>query len=271
MNILDRLFRRRASVDAPYYALLKRIFDITPDNIDLYKLALVHKSASVSLDDGGSVNNERLEFLGDSVIQTIVSEMLFIDYPEYNEGSLSKLRSRIVSRDSLNHIALELGLDAVIVAHPSNVGMSRQNLYGDALEALMGALYLDKGYEAANRVLINKVLAGYLDLDSLIHTEHDFKSRIIEWSQKNRLETDFRSRECADHRDLSPHFETFLFIGGRKRGYGDGRSKKEAAQLASRQAYERLVENPQPDDTDPVQEPSTTTVAGDHDTVQESV
>lgn len=238
---LRHLFRRRpAPSDRPYYELLDRIFGIVPDNVELYKLALVHRSASVGVGDGRTVNNERLEFLGDAVIETVVSELLFIEYPEANEGFLSKLRSRMVSRDTLNRVALDLGLDAMIIAHPSSLATSRNNIYGDAFEAMIGALYLDQGYETANRVLIENIFAEYVDIEALEQTEKDFKSRVIEWGQKHHRRVEFRSRECADHAELMPHFETELLIDGVRTGYGDARSKKEAEQLAAHEAYGRL-------------------------------
>lgn len=244
MNLLN-LFRRRPPVeDRPYYQLIERIFGTTPENVELYKLALVHRSASVTVDGGKVMNNERLEFLGDAVIETVVSEMLFIEYPEANEGLLSKLRSRMVSRETLNQVALDLKLDSAIVAHPSSLVASRNNIYGDAFEALIGALYLDKGYEETNRVLINRIFPEYVDLDVLVQTERDFKSRMIEWAQKHHRTVEFVSRECPDHVELAPHFEAELLVGGVRKGYGDARSKKEAEQLAARQAYDRLNIDP---------------------------
>ena len=237
---LRQLFRRPTPEDRPYYQLLKRIFGIVPDNVELYKLALVHRSASVTVGDGRVVNNERLEFLGDAVIETVVSELLFIEYPEANEGFLSKLRSRMVSRETLNRVALELGLDEAIVAHSSSLVASRNNIYGDAFEALVGALYLDQGYETANRVLLEEVFPEHIDLEALEQTEKDFKSRMIEWGQKHHRTVEFRSSECADHVELAPHFEAELLVGGVRKGYGDARSKKEAEQIAAREAYERL-------------------------------
>ena len=238
--IWHRLFRRSSSSDRLYFGLIRRIFGIVPNNVELYKLALVHRSASVTVDDGRTVNNERLEFLGDAVIEAVVSELLFIEYPEANEGFLSKLRSRMVSRETLNRVALELGLDDVIVAHPSSLVASRNNIYGDAFEALVGALYLDRGYETTGRVLIESVFARHVDLEALEQTEKDFKSRMIEWGQKHHRNIAFRSRECADHVELTPHFESELWIDGEKAGYGDGRSKKEAEQLAAHDAYKQL-------------------------------
>lgn len=126
------------------------------------------------------------------------------------------------------------------MAHPSSLVASRNNIYGDALEALVGALYLDQGYETANRVLIERIFVEYVDLEALEQTEKDFKSRMIEWGQKHHRRIEFCSRECADHVELAPHFESELLVDGERRGYGDARSKKEAEQIAAREAYERL-------------------------------
>lgn len=248
MNIIQSILHRfrplHTGADAPYYELVRRLFGVRAVNIELYKLALVHKSASVALEDGTSINNERLEFLGDAVIQTIVSEMLFLDYPAYDEGDLSKLRSRIVSRLTLNRVAVSLGLPDIVSAHPSNVGIGRQNLYGDALEALIGALYLDQGFDIANRVVAANIFAREIDIESMIATERDFKSRVVEWGQKYRFKVEFRSTECADHRDLAPHFECRLVVCGKECSHGEGRSKKEAEQIAAQYVYakrERLV------------------------------
>lgn len=239
---LRRLFRRRpAPADRPYCKLIERIFGIVPNNIDLYKLALVHRSASVPVEKGRTVNNERLEFLGDAVIEAVVSELLFVAYPEANEGFLSKLRARMVSRETLNRMALELGLDEVIVAHPSSLVASRNNIFGDAFEALVGALYLDQGYEMTNRVLIDGVFAEHVDLQVLVRTEKDFKSRVIEWGQKHHRAVVFCSRKCPDHVELAPHFGAELLVDGECRASGDGRSKKEAEQLAAQRFYEQTL------------------------------
>ena len=141
------LFKSRYGKDRAYYKILKSIFGLVPNNIELYKLALIHRSASLFLEDGTPINNERLEFLGDAVIETIVSDFLFIEYPEEKEGALSQLRSRIVSRSSLNRLAIEIGLDRHIIVQ-GNIPLLQKHIYGDALEAIFGAIYLDKGAEA---------------------------------------------------------------------------------------------------------------------------
>lgn len=233
-------FRRKIGKDKRFYAFIHSIFGINPDNIELYKLALVHRSASIVLDDRSVINNERLEFLGDAVIETVVSEMLFIEYPEMNEGVLTKLRSRIVSRSTLNSLAIDLGIDEQVIANSATINAHKQNIYGDAFEALVGAMYLDKGYNLSNRTLIG-LLSHKLDIDYITHTERDFKSRIIEWCQKHRKNIEFQSVVSSSGNDITPGFETTLLIDGEAEGFGAGRSKKEAEQLAARQFYEERL------------------------------
>lgn len=227
------------SRDKAYYKALDGIFGVCPNNIELYKLALIHRSASLFLDDGAPINNERLEFLGDAVIESIVSDFLFIEFPEADEGFLSRLRSRIVRRSSLNRLAIEIGLDRYVIAQGGN-GFAQKHLYGDTLEAMMGAVYLDKGYDFSNRLFINGILRKYVDLDDMSEQETDFKSRLIEWSQKNRKRLQFDSAPSASYTAKSPHFRTTVLVDGRPSGDGEGDSKKESEQRACQEAIRRL-------------------------------
>lgn len=223
-----------------YYKLIHRIFGVWASNIELYKLALVHRSASVYIDADRSVNNERLEFLGDAVLETVVSELLFIDYPEMQEGELTQLRSKLVCRTSLNDLGRRIGLRGEIVANASGGGFSKQHMYGDAFEALCGALYLDKGYNRANRALLS-LFARYMDLEEVAATEIDFKSRMIEWTQKERRKMQFWSERAVNYSESNPLYETVLMIDGERWGYGCSRSKKESEQKAAREAFARCA------------------------------
>lgn len=234
------IIRRIVGKNRYYYKFIHRLFGTTPNNIELYKLALVHRSASIVLSDRSVINNERLEFLGDAVIETVVSEMLFIEYPEMNEGALTQLRSRIVSRMTLNKLATDMGIDTQIIANPASINIHKQNIYGDAFEALVGALYLDKGYNITNRILI-RLFDDNLDIELITQTERDFKSRIIEWCQKYRKTVEFSSEVSGSGSDIAPNFETTLLINGEAEGFGLGRSKKEAEQRAARQFYEEHI------------------------------
>ncbi len=240
IDFLLRPIRRNFGADKVYYREMDDMFGFIPNNIDLYKLALIHKSASFVLDDGRQINNERLEYLGDAVIEAVTSDYLYIEYPEAPEGLLTQLRSKIVSRQSLNRLAQQLGLDRLIVAHAGAIS-SQKHLYGDAFEAMMGAIYLDQGYNFVNRLLINKIYPEYLDLDNLTEAETDFKSRLIEWCQKNHHVVRFVTRQGS----TAGNFISTIYIDDIEVSHGHGTSKKEAEQHA---AYTMATMEQQSDD-----------------------
>lgn len=231
-DFLLRPFRRRFGRDKSYYAAIDDMFGFLPHNIELYKLALIHKSASVVLDNGKQINNERLEFLGDAVIESVTSDYLFIEFPDRDEGFMTQLRSKIVSRQSLNGIARKIGLDAHLISN-SGGNFTQKHIYGDAFEAMMGAIYLDQGYEFVNRLLINKIYRGYLSMDEMLSSETDFKSRLIEWCQKNHHAIEFRTDYDKGYSSSHPLFHSMVYVDGIVVGHGAGESKKEAEQSAS--------------------------------------
>ena len=245
-DFILRPIRRNFGRDKLYYRLIDDMFGIIPNNIELYKLALIHKSASVEF-GGRSINNERLEFLGDAVIESITSDYLFIEYPLYDEGKLTKLRSKLVSRQSLNAIAKKVGLDKHIICCRS-VGITQKHLFGDAFEAMMGAIYLDQGYNVANRLLINNIYATKLSLEEVDETETDFKSRLIEWGQKNHHTILFRTKGSQEGN--TRRFHSTVLIDNIEAGHGFGSSKKEAEQQAAKsvtyepsdEVYARLLD-----------------------------
>ncbi|MEG1650085.1 MAG: ribonuclease III [Rikenellaceae bacterium] len=232
--------RRVFSKNKHFYKIIHNLFGIYANNIELYKLALIHKSASLQLEDGTFINNERLEFLGDAVIEAVVSDMIYIEYPFEDEGFLTQLRSKIVSRNSLNDISEKIGLSEHIISQ-NNLPSTNKHLSGDAFEAMMGAIYLDKGYDYVNRLLINKIFAQYIDLSSITETETDFKSRLIEWCQKNRQKAIIDSKQSNLFSEQHPQFQTEISIGSKVISYGIGDSKKEAEQRAAKNALEKLV------------------------------
>lgn len=208
------------------------MFGFIPHNIELYKLALIHKSASVKLDTGRQINNERLEYLGDAVIEAVTSDFLFIEYPDRDEGFLTQLRSRIVSRQSLNKLAVHLGLDQHLISQHKS-GSVQKHLYGDAFEAMMGAIYLDQGYDFVNRLLINDIYMRFLNLEDITFSETDFKSRLIEWCQKHHYQIEFNTSRDASSRADHPVFATTVLIDGMEMGHGSGETKKESEQRAA--------------------------------------
>ena len=231
LDFLLRPFRRNYGPDKMFYRAVDDMFGFIPNNIELYKLALIHKSASIVLEDGQHINNERLEFLGDAVIESVTSDYLFIEFPDKSEGFLTQLRSKMVSRQSLNGVAKLIGLDEHVITTSSN-SASQKHIYGDAFEAMMGAIYLDQGYNFVNRLLINKIFAKYLKLDTLLEAEVDFKSRLIEWCQKNHHTIEFVTENDKTYSTAHPFFYSKVLIDGMEVGYGAGESKKEAEQRA---------------------------------------
>lgn len=234
------LYKKFFSKNRYYYKLIHRIFGVWASNIELYKLSLVHRSASILIDDGGvAINNERLEFLGDAVLETVVSELLFIHYQDMQEGEMTQLRSKIVCRTSLNDLGNKLGLKSEVIVNSAQVlANNKQNILGDTVEALCGALYLDKGFDRANVVIVG-LIERWMDVEKMLATEIDFKSRMIEFAQQGRRHMEFWSEKCAGYSQTNPVFESVLIIDNEKWGYGCSRSKKEAEQKAAKQAYER--------------------------------
>ncbi|MDR2890963.1 MAG: ribonuclease III [Alistipes sp.] len=217
--------------DKAFYRLVREMFGIRARNIELYKLALMHRSASVELADGTHLNNERLEFLGDAVLETVVSEFLFVEFPRADEGELTRLRSKIVSRSTLNALSESIGLDRHIIRHTA--GSIQKHINGDALEAMIGAIYLDHGYDRVNKALITGLFRRHLDLDELIASETDHKSRLIEWCQKSRQTLRFDTAHDAKYTSQRPVFRSTVTIDGMEVGHGTGDTKKEAEQCAA--------------------------------------
>lgn len=235
MGCIGRIVHLLWGADREYYRAFRRIFGTTPDNIELYKLALVHRSASVKV-EGRSINNERLEYLGDAVLETIISDYLFIEYPNESEGFLTKTRSKIVSRQSLNGLAVKLGLDRMVIYNATG-NFAQKHLFGDCFEALMGALYLDKGYNKVNRIVINDLLPRHIDLADLSQAENDHKSRLIEWCQKSKRTIQFNTEADGEHEGSSPAFISRVLVDDIRVGVGKGSTKKEAEQSAAQNAW----------------------------------
>lgn len=228
----------------PFYRKKKFLFQLTdilgflPSNIRLYEMAFIHKSASVVLTGGEVINNERLEYLGDAILDAIIADYLFRHYPGKDEGSLTKMRSRMVKRKHLNLLAYRLGVNKLIVSHthPSNIS---KHLYGNAFEALVGAIYLDKGFRRT-RHFIEKILKKHVDVDRLLRSDSDYKSQLIEWAQKTKQEIIFESQEEIKGETHIPQFVATIKIMGSDAGRGYGYSKKEAEQKAAKASLEFL-------------------------------
>jgi ribonuclease-3 len=242
-NLIDKIrlpFRKEKE-------LFSAIYDITgfyPRRIDFYKLALMHKSATKRNEKGRPLNNERLEFLGDAVLDAVVGDIVYRHFEGKREGFLTNTRSKLVQRDTLNRLAQEMGLINLI---RSNGHSTSHNSYmgGNAFEALVGAMYLDRGYDACMMFMKKRILKQLINIDKVAYKEVNFKSKLLEWTQKNRVRMEFRQVMQSKDDTGSPIFEYMAVIEGIEGNKGKGYSKKESQQLASKETLQRLRREPQ--------------------------
>ncbi|MDR0969762.1 MAG: ribonuclease III [Lentimicrobiaceae bacterium] len=216
-----------------------------PGNIFLYQLAFRHKSASNQTIKEFKVSNERLEYLGDAILSAVVADYLFKKFPTKNEGFLTEMRARIVSRASLNKLSQKLGFEQLL-QYSFDHRMRYKSLGGDAFEAFIGALYLDKGYARSYKIIINQIFKLHINLESLEHTEFNFKSRLLEWSQKEKKHVDFNVTESGEsHNRL---YEVQVRIENKDYGKASDFSIKGATQLASEKTWHILFGDPEVSD-----------------------
>ena len=220
------------------YLSLYNMLGFYPNDVELYEQAFIHRSIT-SVSNGKSCNNERLEFLGDAILDAIVADIVFKHFPNKREGFLTNTRSKIVQRESLNHIALELGLDKKVTSLP-HAAIHNKYLFGNALEALIGAIYLDKGYRFCYRFVLEQIINKYLSLNKLAGQEVNFKSRLLEWGQKVKLNIVFDLVETFTDNEGKPVFQTSVTLEGTSLGIGIGNTKKESQQLAAKKAIRRI-------------------------------
>ena len=261
LNLFDRMklpFRKNKE----FLSALYDILGFYPHNLDIYRIAFSHKSLSYHRDNDAKVsgkdrkggakerrkprtentskplNNERLEYLGDAVLESVVSDILFRHFPNKREGFLTSTRSKIVQREALNHLAADMGLEKLILA-AQGTRMAHTNIGGNAFEALMGAIYLDRGYKHCHWFISNRVIGRYVDLENVAQKEVNFKSKLLEWSQKNRINISFK-----DSADDNKGFKTIIVMEGITLARGNGRSKKESQQEASKGTLTRMRREP---------------------------
>ena len=230
------------------YLSFYNILVFYPDRIELYKEAMTHRSSSIRSKKGKWINNERLEFLGDAILDAIVADILYKKFENKKEGFLTSTRSRIVQRETLNKIAVELGLDKIIVSSTRNLAHNT-NIYGDALEALIGAIYLDQGYRVAKKFVFETLIKEHINIDKVLKSEVDFKSRLIEWGQKNRIDVRFEVIDSSYDNQNNPVFVSCVKVGEVEIGTGKGYSKKESHQKAAKMAIKKLRESNELQDT----------------------
>ena len=237
-NVLHRI-RLLFCKERESYLCFYRILGFYPRNLKYYQQALLHKSTAVRSDEGRLLNNERLEFLGDAILDAVVGDIVYRHFEGRREGFLTNTRSKIVQRETLNKLAVEIGLDKLVKT--SNRSQSHNSyLYGNAFEAFIGAIYLDRGYDCCMQFIEQKILKQYIDLDKMSRKEMNFKSRLIEWCQKNKMQVSFELIDQVMDKDHSPTFSTEVHIEGIPAGSGTGYSKKESQQKAAQMALKIL-------------------------------
>ena len=220
------------------YVLYHDLLGFWPNDIHLYEVACLHSSSSIC-EQGKRINNERLEFLGDAILDAIVADILFHRFGNHKEGFLTNTRAKIVKRESLNEIALKIGLDRFIT-YSMHISSHNSYLYGNAFEALIGAIYLDQGYEFCKQFVETRIIDSFIDLDKLSKEESNFKSRLIEWCQKHKIDIQFALVETLVDQNNNPVFQSQALLGGISGGIGIGYSKKESQQNAAHIAIGRL-------------------------------
>ena len=224
---------------------LQQIMGFYPRNIEHYKIALTHKSSGQRNDKGKPLNNERLEFLGDAMLDAVVGHIVFERFKGKREGFLTNTRSKLVSRDSLGKLAHEMGLDELIQSKGQQQRSHNSYMAGNAFEALVGAIYLDQGYDAVRRFMEKRILKQMVNIDKVAYKEVNFKSKLLEWTQKNRVRMEYRMLKQSKDDKGSPIFGFQVYIEGVEGGKAQGYSKKEAQQLSSKETLERLRREPQ--------------------------
>lgn len=236
-----KLYKLHLSPQRNYVKVLKNLLGFVPGNVALYKMAFRHRSVAIPQKNGSKNSNERLEFLGDAVLGSVIAEVLFKRYPYREEGFLTEMRSKIVNRSNLNQLAKKLGFaeiiefDNKVLNYPNKQG----SFLGDAFEALIGAVYLDKGYDFTREFLINHIIKPHIDIHTLELTETNFKSKLIEWCQRHGKDVLFEQISNSDG-ESAKLFTISVNIDGEQFGTGRDYNKKNAEKLAAEKACEAL-------------------------------
>ena len=242
-NITDKirlLFRK----DKEPYLCFYKMLGFYPRNIEIYQQALLHNSSSIKAGKGRLLNNERLEFLGDAILDAIVADIVYKKFEGKREGFLTNTRSKIVQRETLNRVAVEIGLDKLI-KYTTRQSSHNSYMCGNAFEALIGAIYLDRGYRACKKFMEERIINQYLNLEKISRKEVNFKSKLIEWSQKNKFCVEFNLIEQSLDSDQNPIFETQITVENIPAGTGKGYSKKESQQEAAHATLTKIKGDPQ--------------------------
>jgi len=237
VNFLSYLLKPSTNKSAMFFGKLRKITALRVLNKDIYHTAFTHRSLNLKDDDGHLINFERLEFLGDSMLSIVVSSFLYEKFPYVKEGTLTKYRAKIVSRENLNQIGSKMGL-IYFLDQENNVDFGK-NIHGNLIEALIGAILVDRGYKKCNDFIINKILGVYVNIDQLQHSVLSYKGLLVEWGQKNKKEIKFRTD--TEH-GLNPdiNYTTQIYLNEKKIVKARGISKKKSEEKAARRAFHAM-------------------------------
>lgn len=238
---LFKFYKLHLSPDREFIRKLKNILGFVPGNAVLYKMAFRHRSVAKLLKNGSKSSNERLEFLGDAILGSVIAELLFKNYPYKEEGFLTEMRSKIVNRVNLNQLARKMGFDQLIVFDQKmvNIQTKHHSMLGDAFEALIGAVYLDKGYDFTKDFLLKRIVKPYIDIHTLELTETNFKSKLIEWCQRHGKDVTFDMIPNSEGENPKL-FSIQAVVDGESLGIGRDYNKKNAEKLAAEKTCEAL-------------------------------
>ncbi|MFN3317002.1 MAG: ribonuclease III [Raineya sp.] len=241
LRFFKNLFRKKTEDEKRLISFIRLMTGAKPLNLKIYQLALTHSSVALKTPHQEfKVSNERLEYLGDAILGAVVAEYLYKKYPYKDEGFLTEIRSRIVNRESLNNLSRKIGLSNLI-EFEGQKNRSYQSMAGDALEAFIGAVFLDKDFFFCRRFILKRLLQPHLDIDKIVNTNLNFKSLLIEYAQREGKEIEFLLVDEKNQRGI-PIFTVEVFLGGESYGKGMGQNKKKAEQAAAEKAYNLLVE-----------------------------
>ena len=233
------IFSKKRAEEKEIVKLLKSVLGFKPTHLDFYKTAFIHSSSSSKNAICNAINNERLEYLGDAVLNAVIADYLFKKFPLHSEGPLSEMRAKIVCRDHLNKLSKKMGLAKFVVIEPNT---QPKSINGDVFEALIGALYLDKGYEKTKNIIINKLLLTFMDLDSVLREEHNYKSKLLNWAQKNSHKIRFENH-AEDNPKGKKLFISQCYFNNKFISEAEDFTIKKAEQLAAEKAWEQLQKN----------------------------
>ena len=235
MNFIRKIVQVHSKEDAVLHGELKKLLNFSPRKINKYKKAFTHRSVQMTDKKGNPINYERLEFLGDSILGSVIAAYLYKKVPSGSEGYLTQMRSKIVSREHLNELGKDLNLIRFVKSNidQSNVG---DNIHGNIFEALIGAIYLDKGYDFCQKFIHQNVIVPYVDIEKLEGKITSYKGLIIEWCQKQKKKYAFDTYEDSGN-ETTKHFSVKISIDGEQIAKGRATSKKKAEEQASKRVY----------------------------------